>query len=179
MDPKETKTFEHSQSPNPDETSDNTQGTDHILGATPHQQSSNNTHLDESKPGLWAGLRKPMKWALTIGVVIFILALIGSGLFNFAKGLMQGEDTPKPISTNPTTETDRPKTDPTPTTSSTAKNECLDLPARMAQANITADRVDKVFYQKYPDRSNKALADTQLDRSLRQEWCAVANQLIR
>jgi hypothetical protein len=49
----------------------------------------------------------------------------------------------------------------------------------MAKANITAKQVDRVFYQKYPDRSNKALGDTQLDRSLRQEWCAVANKLIQ
>jgi hypothetical protein len=57
-------------------------------------------------------------------------------------------------------------------------NECLDLPTRMARANITPNQVDKVFYQKYPDRTNKALGDTQLDRNLRQEWCAVANKLI-
>jgi hypothetical protein len=39
--------------------------------------------------------------------------------------------------------------------------------------------VDKVFYQQYPDRANKALGDTQLDRNLRQEWCGVANKLIQ
>ncbi len=48
----------------------------------------------------------------------------------------------------------------------------------MAKAKMTSQQVDKVFYQTYPDRVNKPLADTAIDRSLRQEWCAVANKLI-
>jgi hypothetical protein len=176
MDPKETKTFESAQSPNPNQTSSKTQKTQHIPGVSPVQPPSTNTQ-PESPPSFWAGLRKPMKWVVTIGVGALIFAFIGSKLFNFAQGLMKGKDTPKPISTTSTT--DRSTIVSTPTISTDSKNECLDLPTRMAKANITADRVDRVFYQKYPDRSNKALGDTQLDRNLRQEWCAVANKLIR
>ncbi len=74
---------------------------------------------------------------------------------------------------------DRSTIVPSPTISTDSKNECLDLPTRMAKANITAKQVDKVFFQTYPDRSNKPLGNIQLDRSLRQEWCAVANKLIQ
>ncbi len=177
MDPKETKTFESSKSPNGNQTSSKTQKTQHIPGISPLEQSANKTLL-ESKSTFWAGLRKPMKWAVTIGGSILILSLIGSGLFNFAKGLMTGENKPQVIPTTPTA--DRSTIDSSPTISTDSKkNECLDLPPRMARANITPNQVDKVFYQKYPDRTNKALGDTQLDRSLRQEWCAVANKLIR
>jgi hypothetical protein len=48
----------------------------------------------------------------------------------------------------------------------------------MSTAKVTGQQVDKVFYQTYPDRVNKPLADTTIDRNLRQEWCAVANKLI-
>jgi hypothetical protein len=56
----------------------------------------------------------------------------------------------------------------------------------MSTAKITGQQVDNVFYQTYPDllkqrwreRVNKPLADTSIDRNLRQEWCAVANKLI-
>jgi hypothetical protein len=43
---------------------------------------------------------------------------------------------------------------------------------------MTSQQVDKVFYQTYPDRVNKPLADTAIDRNLHQEWCAVVNKLI-
>jgi hypothetical protein len=56
----------------------------------------------------------------------------------------------------------------------------------LPQAKVTGQQVDKMFYQAYPDllkqrwreRVNKPLADTSIDRALRQEWCAVANKLI-
>jgi hypothetical protein len=58
------------------------------------------------------------------------------------------------------------------------KKNCTDLPTRMTKAKMTSQKVDKVFYQTYPDRVNKPLADTAIDRNLRQEWCEVANKLI-
>jgi hypothetical protein len=174
MDPKETKTFESSKSPNPNQTSSKTQKTKHILGVSPLEQSASNTNL-ESSPKFWAGLRKPMKWAVTIVVPILILALVVSGLFNLVQGLMKGENTPQSIPTTPTN--DRSTSSPSSIVASTSKNECLDLPTRMAQSKITIQEVDKVFHQKYPDRTNKALGDTQLDRNLRQEWCAIGNRL--
>ncbi len=70
------------------------------------------------------------------------------------------------------------KTSTTPTTASSDKNHCTDLPNRMTKAKITSQQVDQVFYQIYPDRVNQPLADTAIDRALRQEWCVVANKLI-
>jgi hypothetical protein len=172
MDPKETKTFESSQPTNLNQTSSKTQKTQHIPGISPLQPAANNTQL-ESQPEFWGGLRKPMKWAVTIGGTIFVLALISSLLFNFAASLMKGNKAPKEILP------DRSTPSPSPTISSASKNECMDLPTRMAKANITAKQVDKVFYQKYPDRLNKGLGDTEVDRNLRQEWCKVANKLIQ
>ena len=82
------------------------------------------------------------------------------------------------ITTNQITEQSQPTTTNTPTTASIDKNNCTDLPNRMAKAKMNSQQVDKVFYQTYPDRVNKPLTDTTLDRNLRQEWCAVANKLI-
>jgi hypothetical protein len=147
MDPKETKTFESAQPPNLNQTSSKTQKTQHIPGISPLQQPTNNTQL-ESQPEFWVGLRKPMKWAVTIGGTIFVLALISSLLFNFAASLMKGDKAPKEILP------DRSTSSPSPTIATPAKNECLDLPTRMAKANITAKQVDKLFYQQYADRAN-------------------------
>jgi hypothetical protein len=171
MDPKETKTFESNQPPNLNQTSSRTQKTQHIPGVMPMQPSISKTQL-ESESGFWTGLRKPMKWVVTIAVPILILALLGSGLLHLVQGMMKGDKAPKEIVV------DRSTPSPSSIVSSTAKNECMDLPTRMAQAKITSKEVDKVFYQKYPDRMNKALGDTQLDRNLRQAWCGVANKLI-
>lgn len=101
-----------------------------------------------------------------------------AGLFNLAKGVSDSLTTKKPAITSQTTEQSQPTTANTPTTASTDRNNCTDLPTRMAKAKMTSQQVDKVFYQTYPDRVNKPLADTAIDRSLRQEWCAVANKLI-
>jgi hypothetical protein len=179
MDPKETKTFESSQSPKLNQTSSKTQKTLHIPGVIPLQQSSSKTIL-ESQPEFWTGLRKPMKWMVAIAIPILILALLGSGLFNLVQGMMKGDKAPKEIVIDrfPKAEAPPKTSSSSPTISTTAKNECMDLPTRMAKANIIIKEVDKVFYQKYPDRMNKALGDTQLDRNLRQEWCGVANKLI-
>jgi hypothetical protein len=180
MDPKETKTFESAQFPNLNQTSSKTQKTRHIPGVMPFQPSTNQVKI-ESEPKFWVGLRKPMKWVVTIAVPILILALIGSGLFNLVRGMIESDKTPQKVVV------DRSTSNPSPTISTATKNECMDLPTRMDRAKITTKEVDKVFYQKYPDllkqrwreRMNKTLGDTQLDRNLRQEWCVVANKLIQ
>ena len=172
MDPKETKTFENAQPPKQNQTSSKTQNTQHIPGMSPLQKPANNTQV-ETQPEFWVGLRKPMKWAVTIGGTIFILALISSALFNFAASLMKGDKAPKEIVP------DRSRSSPGSTISTTSKGECLDVLARMAKAKITPEQVDKVFFQKYPDRTNKPLVDKKTDSTLRQEWCSDANKLIQ
>jgi hypothetical protein len=119
-----------------------------------------------------------MKRVGSIVVSLLILALIGSGLFNLAKGAIDSLTAKKPATTTQTTEQNQPTSSQTPTTASSDKNNCTDLPTRMTTAKITGQQVDKVFYQTYPDRFNNPLADTKIDRNLRQEWCGVANKLI-
>jgi hypothetical protein len=131
------------------------------------------------QPGLWQELRLPMKRIGTVVFILFILAMGVSGLFNIAKGAIDSLSAKKPATTtSQPTEQSQPITTPTPTTAISDKNNCTDLPTRMSKAKMTSQEVDKVFYQTYPDRVNKPLADTTVDRNLRQEWCAVANQLI-
>jgi hypothetical protein len=147
------------------------------MGISPLPQHSSS---DEStrQPGLWKGLRLPIKRIGTVAFILFILVLGASGLFNLAKGAIDSLTTKKPSTTNQTTEQSQPTTTNTPAIVSSDKNNCTDLPTRMTTAKMTSQQVDKVFYQTYPDRVNKPLADTTTDRALLQEWCAVANKLI-
>jgi cytoskeletal protein RodZ len=180
MEPKETQSFPQSQQPHLNQTTNKVPPTVRVEGSSPLSSSSGNG--DEPPPTtLWEGLRLPMKWAIAIVVPLFVLILLASGLWNLAQGFLKSFNSPK---STPTTQTSsQPTTTPNPTTSPTTasseQNNCTDLPARMAKANITAAQVDKLFYQTYPDRVNKPLTtDTKTDRNLRQEWCSIANQLI-
>jgi hypothetical protein len=177
MEPDETKSIQQPQSPHLNQTNSKTPATVRVGGISPLPQQSSSGESNPP-PGLWAGLRLPMKRVGTIVFILFILALGVSGLFNLAKGAMDSLTAKKPATTSQPVEQSQPITTPTPTTASSDKNNCTDLPTRMTKAKMTSQQVDKVFYQTYPDRSNKPLADTATDRALRQEWCAVANKLI-
>ena len=178
MEPDETKSIERPQSPTLNQTNSKTPATVHIAGISPLPQQSSGGESNPP-PGLWQGLRLPIKRVGSIVVVLLILALIGSGLFNLAKGAIDSLTAKKQVMTSSTTERSQANTTTTPTTTASSdKNNCTDLPTRMTKAKITGQVVDKVFYQTYPDRVNKPLADTATDRALRQEWCAIANKLI-
>jgi Na+-transporting methylmalonyl-CoA/oxaloacetate decarboxylase gamma subunit len=177
MEPDETKSIQQPQSPHLNSTDSKTPSTIHIAGISPLPQASSSGESNP-KPGLWQGLRLPIKRMGSIVVVLLILALIVSGLFNLAKGAIDRLTAKKSATTSQASEQSQPTTSQTPTTASTDKNNCTDLPTRMTKAKITGREVDKVFYQTYPDRVNKPLADTTIDRNLRQEWCGVANKLI-
>jgi hypothetical protein len=188
MEPKENKSVHQSQPPK-------LHRTIRIPGMSPLPKSSDSGEA-QSPPGFWEGLGLPIKWAVAILVPLFILILLGSGLFNLAKGAIwhsqrfanESLTTKQPAAVNPSTE--QPITTPSstnnPTTASSDKNNCTDLPIRMTQSKITAGQVDKLFYQTYPDllkqrwreRVNKPLSDTTTERNLRQEWCSIANKLI-
>jgi hypothetical protein len=182
MEPDETKSVQQSQSPNLNSTNSKTPPTLHIAGIEPLPPRSSNSGESNPKPDLLAGLRLPLKRAGTIVVILFILALVISGLFNLAKGALDSLTAKKPATiTSSPAEQSQPiaTTTLTPTTETSNKNDCTDLPTRMAQAKIAGQQVDTVFYQKHPDRVNKPLTDAESDRALRQEWCAVANKLIK
>ena len=176
MESDETKSIQQPQSPTLNQTDSKTPATIRI-GISPLPQRSSSGESN-SQPGLWEGLRLPIKRVGTIVVMLLILALMASGLFNLVKGALESLTAKKPSTTSQLTEQSQPITTTTPITSSSDKNNCTDLPTRMTTAKMTSQQVDKVFYQTYPDRANKPLADTATDRALRQEWCAVANRLI-
>jgi hypothetical protein len=153
------------------------------IGISPLPQRASNSGESNPKPGLWQELRLPVKRIGTAVFVLFVLALGVSGLFNLAKGAIDSLTVKKPSPTNQPTQQSQPSTTSSSTTSNPTatnsdRNNCTDLPTRMSTAKITGQQVDKVFYQTYPDRVNKPLVDTTVDRALRQEWCAVANKLI-
>jgi hypothetical protein len=176
MEPDETKSVQQTQSPTLNQTNSKTPPTVHFAGISPLPYHSSSGESNP-QPGLWAGLRLPIKRIGTIVSILFILALVISGLFNLAKGTIDSLTAKKQAKTSQQTEQSQPIAS-TPTTASSDKNNCTDLPSRMTNAKLTSQQVDKVFYQTYPDRVNKPLADTTIDRSLRQEWCTVANKLI-
>jgi hypothetical protein len=178
MEPDETKSIQQPESPTLNQTDSKTPPTVHIAGISPLPQQSSSGESNPP-PGLWEGLRLPLKRVGSIVFILLILALGVSGLFNLAKGAIDSLTVKKPATTtSQPTEQSQPSTSPNPTTASSDKNNCTDLPTRMTKAKITSQQVDRVFYQTYPDRVNKPLADTTVDRALRQEWCAVANKLI-
>ena len=107
---------------------------------------------------------------------IFILALIGSGLFNLAKDTIYNlTNKPTPLTPTPAQPKIEPTNSPTQITATNSTNNCTDLPSRMAKAKITGSQIDKIFYQNHPKNS---LSTTNADRELRQEWCAIGNRLI-
>ncbi len=173
MEPDETKSIQQPESPTLNQTDSKTPPTIQI-GISPLPQQSSSGEFDR-QPGFWEGLRLPAKRVGTILFLLLILLLIGSGLFNLAKSVLDSLTAKKPQMTSQTTEQIQPNI---PATTSSDKNNCTDLPTRMSKAKITSQQVDKVFYQTYPDRVNKPLADTTVDRALRQEWCGVSNKLI-
>jgi hypothetical protein len=177
MEPDETKSIQQPQPPTVNQADSKTLPTIQIgIAPLPQQSSSGESN---PQPGLWEGLRLPIKRVGTIVFILFILALGVSGLFNLAKGAINSLANKKPVTTtSQPTEQSQPIITLTQTTAISDKNNCTDLPNRMTKAKMTSQQVDKVFYQTYPDRSNKPLADTTIDRALRQEWCAVANKLI-
>jgi hypothetical protein len=175
MEPDETKSIQQPHPPTLNQIDSKAPTLQIGISPLPQQPSSGGSN---PQSGLWKELRLPMKRIGTVVFILFILALGVSGLFNLAKAAMDSLTAKKPAMTNQSTEQSQPTTINNPTTASSDKNNCTDLPTRMTTVKITSQQVDKVFYQKYPDRVNKPLADTTIDRNLRQEWCAVANKLI-
>lgn len=172
MDTDETKSFDlSSQAPNLDETSSKTPKTLGVLGVSPLPEISNND-MDKSQPRL--GLL--MKWMVVIGLAAFFLIAGSVGLFNLAKGGIDGLTAKKAPIDPIDPDTIRPNS---PVKISNSKNSCTkDLASRMAQSKVTSKQVDKIFYQTYPDRQSKPLGDTPTEASLRQQWCLIADELI-
>jgi hypothetical protein len=184
MEPDETKSVRLPQFSNPNRTYSKTPPTIQITSSSPQPQISSHRGRSKPKPRLRKVWRLAMKRTGAIVIILFVLALIFAGLFNLAKGAIwysqsfandnrtaQPSVTPKPFEQIQTSST-------APATASSDKNNCTDLPIRMTNAKIDSQQVNKIFYQTYPERVNRPLTDTVIDRALRQEWCAVANKII-
>jgi hypothetical protein len=52
---------------------------------------------------------------------------------------------------------------------------CNGMTAKMLAAKVSSKQVDKVFWQKHPDKLNKPIGN---DAVLRQEWCKIAEELV-
>jgi hypothetical protein len=52
---------------------------------------------------------------------------------------------------------------------------CSGMTAKMQTAKVSSRQVDKIFWQKHPDKLNKPIGN---DPALRQEWCQTAGELV-
>jgi hypothetical protein len=131
------------------------------------------------KTTVWQDLRLPLKWMVTIVPVLFVLIAVPIIAFNAAKGFISGGNASRQKEAGTTaTPTTAPTANPVASGNSSPDNGCTDIATRLTLAKITPQKVDAVFYRKYPDRLNKPLNDTTEDRNLRQEWCSIAERLI-
>jgi hypothetical protein len=175
MDPKATKPFQPNPTPSRNKTSRKTLMTLRIPGIERLQRRTNNTEETTTAASLWEGLRLPLKrTALTFGG-LFLLILLGSWGVNGVKSMLGGSS-----KTATTTETPRVASSPAASTKATdTKTEsCATVTARMGAAKVSSKQVDKVFYQKHPDRVKNPITAKAEDKELRQEWCSIADQLI-
>ena len=177
METKSTDSSDNSPLKNSIDTSSKTPDTLVIPGMSPRPpQPSNSSGESTPQIGFLQGLYWPIRRTALVVTSSLVLALIGSGLFNLAKYTLD-KLTPKSTPSSPTQGQLKIESSNTPTqsTATNSTNNCMDLPSRMAKANITSSQVDKIFYQNHPKNS---LSATNADRELRQEWCAIGNKLI-
>jgi hypothetical protein len=175
MDPRETKPFQPSIPPDFNKTSKKTLATIRIPGIERIKKRST-SGAKNTRANLWEGLRLPLKrTALTFGG-LFLLILLGSWGVNAVKGMLGG-------SSKTATTTESPSAASSPAASNqaatgTKTESCATVMARMEPAKVSSKQVDRVFYQKHPDRVKNPITAKAEDNDLRQEWCSIADQLI-
>jgi hypothetical protein len=175
MDPKETKPFQPSTPPNFNKTSKKTLATIRIPGIERIKKRAT-SGAENTKAILWEGLRLPLKrTALTFGG-LFLLILLGSWGVNAVKGMLGGSSQTATTTENPTVASSPAASNKTAT--GTKTESCATVMARMGAAKVSSKQVDRVFYQKHPDRVKNPITAKAEDKDLRQEWCSIADQLI-
>jgi hypothetical protein len=176
MDPKKTKPMQPSTPSNSNKTLKKTLATIRIPGIERLKQRSTSGVQQSTRASLWEGLRIPLiRTALAFGG-LFLVILLGSWMVNAVKGMLGG-------SSNTATSTEKPSVASSPAANNTAatgnKTEsCSTVMARMKEAKVSSQQVDRVFYQKHPDRVKNPITAKAEDQSLRQEWCSIADRLI-
>jgi hypothetical protein len=156
----------------------------------PPQPVENQTPLHERIP---LGARRIIVPFILLFLLIAIFSIVFksiAGIFWSKPPLTSGDPTTSvpitpatsPSGVNPSVS---PTTTPTnPITASSASSsspsKCSsDLATKMLKSKVSATQVDRLFYQKYPDRQARPLNGSANDVALRQEWCDIANQEIQ
>jgi hypothetical protein len=113
--------------------------------------------------------RKPLKRVgLALGAV-FIAILLISFIYNAVAGMFQ-----KVLPQASPVVASSPALAPV----NASPDACTGMSAKMKTARVSGKQVDRVFWQKHPDRVNKTLdLSAAADRELRQEWCQIAGEL--
>ncbi len=137
---------------------------------------------EEEKSPILDDFRQPLKRVGVAIAALFITGLLISLIVNAIAGLFRGAAPQPPASSlvaaSPQVAISKEVAKAIPTSHNENRNACTDIPTKMKAAQISSQQVDRVFWQKHPDRVNKTLdLSAATDRTLRQEWCQIAGDL--
>jgi hypothetical protein len=104
----------------------------------------------------------PLKRVGVVFVGLFATVWLVSVVYGMVTGLFSGRK-PQVVASPAATVPEQVKTD-----------SCSGMTAKMSAAKVTSKQVDKIFWQKHPDKLNKLIGN---DAVLRQEWCQIAGEL--
>ncbi len=105
----------------------------------------------------------PLKRVGLAFVGLFVTIWLASAVYGVVSGFFSGrkpQATASPAATKP----EQTKTD-----------ACSGMTAKMLAVKVSTKQVDKIFWQKHPDKLNKPIGN---DATLRQEWCQIATELV-
>ncbi len=138
-----------------------------------HERGSRiNSDRDFSWTQVWQDFRRPVKQIGTLVIGLLVLGFLTSLSINAVKGLFAPK--PLPISTTPT----QPATPTSP--SPVVNNSPTTVPAtatKCGNGKVSGAKIDRAFYAKHPELNGRRLTNSDADKSLREDWCAVANSL--
>jgi hypothetical protein len=132
---------------------------------------------EQEKSPIFDDFRKPLKRVGLAIAMLFITGLLISLIVNAIAGLLRGTPPPSQVSM-PVAASPKVLPGKEVAKDNADRNACTDIPTKMKAAQISSKQVDRVFWQKHPDRANKTLdLSSATDRTLRQEWCQIAGDL--
>jgi hypothetical protein len=131
---------------------------------------------ETTKSPITDDFRKPLKRVGLAMGLLFLTILFMSLIYNAIAGLFHRDTTTPQAVSSPTASV---STDPDAAARVTPDGDnCNGITAKMKTAQVSSQQVNRLFWQKYPAKTNKAL-DLSLpaDRALGQEWCKIAGEL--
>ncbi len=146
-----------------------------------------NPRLEQLQSPILSDFRLPLKRVGFLMGTLLISTLLISLIVNALAGFWQRITTPPTITTTQALSSTVANSATTPgselskyssATTDTDTNACIGIPTKMQTAQVTNQQVNRVFWQKHPEISNKDLdLSAVTDRDLRQEWCQIAGEL--